>query len=189
MHCRLNSKRLCVHPESETEINMKIMDIVDTVIETPLFEMAFQRKIIINRLRDFQFQINRHAMKIIVWPDAEEVPHWKRELTAWGNDLTAMTLRAGKRSRPMGFDLPWKHLYQEPFDPAPNEAMGLLARIVLEEYQRPVNKPLPEIVAELTTFLRAFCQAIGSQQTVGEIVNALGGKTAPTTRLPESASI
>ena len=41
---------------------MKIMDIVDSVIESTLFEMAFQRKVIINKLRDFQFQINRHAM-------------------------------------------------------------------------------------------------------------------------------
>jgi hypothetical protein len=166
---------------------MKIADILDSVLESPLFEMAFQRKVIINRLRDLRFQINRHAIKIIAWPDAPEVPHWKHELTAWGNDLTAMTLRVGRGSRPMGFDLPWKHLYQEPFDPAPNEAMGFLARIVSEEYQRPVSKPLPEIVAEMTAFLRAFCQAIGSQQTVGEIVNALGDKPTPATRLPESA--
>jgi hypothetical protein len=84
---------------------MKIMEIVDSVLESSLFEMAFQRKVIINRLRDLQFQINRHVMKIIVWPSAQEVPHWKRELTGWGNDLTAMTLRAGRGARPMGFDL------------------------------------------------------------------------------------
>jgi hypothetical protein len=164
-------------------------EIVDSVLESSLFEMAFQRKVIINRLRDLQFQINRHAMKIIVWPGAQEVPHWKRVLTAWGNDLTAMTLRTGRGARPMGFDLPWKHLYQEPFDPSPNPQMSLLARVVSEEYQRAVDKPLPEIVAEMTAFLRAFCQAVGTQQTVGEIVNALGGQPAPTARLPESAPV
>jgi hypothetical protein len=56
---------------------MKIMDIVDAAIESPLFETAFQRKAIIDRLRGLQFQINAHALKIIAWPDAREVSHWK----------------------------------------------------------------------------------------------------------------
>ncbi len=154
---------------------MKIMEIIDSIfIESSLFEMAFQRKIIINRLRDLQFQINRHAIKIIVWPDAVEVPHWKRELTAWGNNLMSMTLRSGKGLRLMGFDLPWRLLYQEPFEPLVNDAVALLTRVVSEEYQRPVTKLLPQIVAEYMAFIRPFCQAIGSLKTVGEIVNALG---------------
>jgi hypothetical protein len=165
---------------------VKIMDIVDSVIESPLFEMAFQRKVIINRLRDLQFQINDHALTIIAWPDAQDVPHWKRELTTWGNQLARMTLRAGRGLRPMGFDLPWKHLYQEPFEPQPDNAVAFSLRALSEEYQRPITKPLPQIVAEYMAFIRPFCQAIGSQQTVGEIVNALGGQPAPATRLSES---
>jgi hypothetical protein len=168
---------------------MKIMDIVDAVIESPLFEMAFQRKVIIARLRDLQFQINDHALKIIAWPDAQEVPHWKRELTAWGNQLARMALRVGKGLRPMGFDLPWKHLYQEPFEPQVDNAVAFSLRAISEEYQRPITKPLPEIVGEYTAFIRPFCQAIGSQQTVGEIVNALSGKTASTARLSESTPV
>ena len=167
------------------EQKMKIMEIVDSLIESPLFEMAFQRKVIINRLRDFQFQINDHVLKIIAWPDAQEVPHWKRELTAWGNQLARMTLRVGRGSQPMGFDLPWKHLYQEPFEPEVNSAVAFSLRAISEEYQRPISKMLPQIVSEYMAFIRPFCQAIGSQQTVGQIVNALGRSIA--TQLSEAA--
>jgi hypothetical protein len=166
---------------------MKIMDILDAMIESPLLEMAFQRKVIIARLRDLQFQINDHVLKIIAWPDAPDVPHWKRELTAWGNQLGRMTLRVGKGLRPMGFDLPWKHLYEEPFQPRVDAAVAFSLRAISEEYQRAITKPLPEIVAEYTAFIRSFCQAIGSQQTVGDIVKALGGKTASKSASSEAA--
>lgn len=168
---------------------MKITEIVNSLLKSPLFEMAFQRKMIINRLRDFQFQINDHALKIIAWPDVQDVPHWKRELTTWGNQLARMTLRVGRGSRPMGFDLPWKHLYQEPFEPQVDNAVAFSLRALSEEYQRPITKPLSQIVAEYMTFIRPFCQAIGSQQTVGQIVNLLGGKPASAARLSESAPV
>src|ERR1700733_12186639 len=84
--------------------SMKIREVLlDTLIGTRLFEMAFERKLVIDRLMSLQDQINSHAIKIIVWPDAQEVPHWKHELTAWGDNLASMWLK-GRPSRPMGFD-------------------------------------------------------------------------------------
>jgi hypothetical protein len=160
---------------------MKIREILlDSLIGTHLFEMAFARKAIIDRLRSFQDQINEHAIKIIAWPDAQEVPHWKQELTAWGNRLAQMTLRAGRGLRPMGFDLPWKHLYLEPFEGVEEKTLAfILQRLQQEGYTYPVAKTLPQIMTEYTAFIRPFCQAIGSQQVVGGIVNALG-QPAPT---------
>ncbi len=157
---------------------MKIYEIViDWLIETSLFEMAFARRAIIERLRSYQSQINRHALKIIAWPDSRDVPHWRHELTVWGNDFAGMTLRSGKRLRPIGFDLPWKHLYLEPFEDAEEWTLAfLLARLQQEGYSQPVTKPLRQIMIEYMIFIRSFCQAIGSQQAVGNIVNALGQK-------------
>jgi hypothetical protein len=168
---------------------MKTMEIVDSLIESPLFEMPFQRKVIINRLRDLQFQINDHALKIITWPDAQEVPHWKHELTAWGNQLARMTLRTGRGLRPMGFDLPWKHLYLEPFEGAEENTLAFSLRTLEEELSRPISKSTVQIMAEYMAFIRPFCQAIGSQQTVGEIVSALGGQRSSTARSPAAAPV
>jgi hypothetical protein len=165
---------------------MKIMAIVDSVIESPLFEMAFQRKAIIDRLRGFQFQINAHALKIIAWPDAQEVPHWKHELTTWGNDLAASWLR-GRPSRPMGFDLAWKHLYLEPFEGAEDQALQIRLQHVEAECRRPIAAQPAQIMAEYMAFIRRFCEAIGLGQLTGDIVNALGESTS--TPLPETAKV
>jgi hypothetical protein len=166
---------------------MKIREIVlDTLIKTRLFEMAFERKAIIDKLRAFQPQINRHAFKIIIWPDAQEATHWKHELTVWGNDLAALTMRTGRGLRPMGFDLAWKHLYLEPFEGSESQSATFLVRALEQEYQRLVTKPLSQIMAEYMAFIRPFCQAIGSQQTVGEIVQALG-QSAPAPRMEAAA--
>jgi len=145
---------------------MKIMDIVDSVIESPLFEMAFQRKVITNRLRGFQFQVNDHALKIIVWPAAQEVPHWKRELIAWGDDLALSWLR-GRLSRPMGFDLAWKHLYLEPFEGAADHALQMRLQHIQAEYHHLITSPPAEIMAEYMKFIRQFCEAIGRGQLTG----------------------
>ena len=80
-------------------------------------EMAFRRKAIIEKLRGLQPQINSHILKIIAYPDSQEVPHWKHELGAWGNDLTRMFLRTAMgKQRPMGFKMAWLHLWPL-FDP------------------------------------------------------------------------
>jgi hypothetical protein len=46
-------------------------------------EMAFRRKAIIDKLRGLQSPINSHALKIIAYPDSQDVPHWRRELIVW----------------------------------------------------------------------------------------------------------
>jgi hypothetical protein len=168
---------------------MKIREIIlDTLIGTRLFEMAFQRKRVIEQLTNLQDQINLHALKIIAWSGAQEVPHWKRELTTWGNDLAGMWLR-GRPSRPMGFDLAWKHLYLEPFEGAEDFALTFRLQRIQQEYQRPITKQPAEIVAEYMTFIRQFCEVIGRGQLTGDIVNALGGRPTPAVPVPESVPV
>ena len=163
---------------------MKVMDLVDSVIESPLFEMAFQRKVIINRLRGFQFQINSHALKIIAYPDSQDVPHWRRELIAWGNDLAAMQLRGLRGVTPMGFAMAWNGLYREPFEGAEDHVLQMKLGQIEREYERPISKNQRQILAELMAFLRSFCEAIGRSQFVDQVVNALG---LPV-HLPETAA-
>lgn len=151
---------------------MTLSEIICPLVE-PLFEMAFQRRAIIERLRAYQDQINLHAIKIIVWPDAPEVTHWRRELAAWGNRLAAMDLRTNKRIRPMGFDLAWTHLYREPFELS-QRALPFRLQVIGNDYPWPITKSPDQIMHELTTFLRAFCQAIGNGEPVNAMVNTLG---------------
>src|SRR5262249_20305910 len=81
-------------------------------------EMAFRRKAIVDRLRSLQTPINSHVLKLIAYPNSQDVSHWRRELIAWGNDLAAMQLRGLRGVTPMGFAMAWNGLYREPFEGA-----------------------------------------------------------------------
>jgi hypothetical protein len=159
---------------------LKLWEIVNRVDE-----MAFRRKAIIDKLRALQAPINAHALKIIVYPDGQDVPHWKRELAAWGNDLTAMQLRGFRGVTPMGFALAWNGLYREPFEGAEDRVLKLKLGQIEREYQRPITKDGRQVLAELTAFLRRFCEAIGQSQFVDPIVDSFQGQPV---RLPEAAA-
>src|SRR4051794_31767280 len=158
---------------------MIFMEIIDRIDE-----MAFKRRAIIDKLRALQTPINSHALKIIVYPDAEEVRHWRRELIAWGNDLAAMQLRGFRGVTPMGFALAWNGLYREPFEGAEDRVLQLKLGQIEREYQRPITRDRGQIMAELTRFLRSYCEAIGQSRFVDPVVNSLGQPV----RLSESAA-
>jgi hypothetical protein len=136
--------------------------------------MAFKRKVIVDKLRALQPQINAHALKIIVYPEAPQVPHWKQELSAWGNDLTEMQLRGVRGVSGMGFALAWKHLYREPFEGGKDTVLRLKLERIARQYARPISKQPPQVMAELVAFLRPFCAAIGRNELVDPVVERLG---------------
>jgi len=148
-------------------------------------EMAFRRKAIVDKLRALQTPINARILKLIVYPDGQDVPHWRRELIAWGNDLAAMQLRGLRGVTPMGFGMAWNGLYREPFDGAEDRVLRLKLGQIEREYQRAIAKDRTQVMAELTGFLRAFCEAIGESQFVDPVVNSF---QAQPVRQPEAAA-
>jgi hypothetical protein len=147
-------------------------------------EMAFRRRAIIDKLRALQTPINSHALRIIAYPGSQDVPHWRRELIAWGNDLAAMQLRGLRGVTPMGFAMAWNGLYREPFEGAEDHVLQMKLGQIERECERPISRNQRQILAELTAFLRSFCEAIGRSQFVDQVVNSLG---LPV-RLPETAA-
>jgi hypothetical protein len=158
---------------------MKIWEIV-----TRFDEMAFRRKAITDKLRALQPQINAHALKIIAYPKSPDVPHWRSELIAWGNDLTTMQLRGFHGVTPMGFAMAWNGLYREPFEGAEDKVLRLKLGMIEREYRQPITKDRHRIMIELKAFLRSFSEAIGKSEFVDPVVDALGYATA----LPEAAA-
>ena len=141
------------------------------VVYDRLDEMAFRRRAIIDKLRALQTPINSHALKIIVYPDSQDVSHWKHELIAWGDDLAAMRLRGFRGVAAMGFRMAWEHLYEEPFAGAESDVLRLKLGSVQRDYPAPVAKTPTRILSELTGFLRPFCEAIGQGQSVASVVD------------------
>ena len=151
---------------------------------TRLDEMAFRRKAIIDKLRALQPQINAHALKLIAYPDSRDAAHWRSELIVRGNDLTAMQLRRLRGVTPMGFAMAWNGLYREPLEGAEDRVLQLKLGMIEREYQRPISKDRREIMIELSSFLRSFCEAIGRSQFVEPAVNAFAQGAAR----PEAAA-
>jgi hypothetical protein len=158
---------------------MTLLGLIDRIDE-----IAFKRRAVIDKLRELQSPINSYALKIIVYPDAEQVPHWKRELIVWGNDLAAMQLRGFRGVTPMGFALAWNGLYREPFEGVQDRVLEFKLGQIEREYQRPITADRRQIMTRLTGFLRLYCETIGRSEFVDPVVNALGQPV----RLPEEAA-
>lgn len=157
------------------------------IVHDRLDEMAFRRKAVIDKLRALQTPINSHVLKMIVWPDAQEVRLWKSELIAWGDDLAAMRLRGFRGVVPMGFRLAWEHLYEEPFAGAESDVLRLKLGSIRRDYQRSITMTPTQIMAELTGFLRPFCEAIGQGLSVETVVVNWSPAPAPHP-IPEAAA-
>jgi len=88
---------------------MKIIEgIVDRLMEVHLFEMAFQRKNIVERCKNLQMQIAIHVIKCSVWSDNEARHHWESEINNWIGQINDMFYdRHKKLSYETYFDLLW----------------------------------------------------------------------------------
>jgi hypothetical protein len=80
---------------------MKIKDIiVDTMMNTRLFEMAFDRQTAKNKVIDLSPQIFDHLLKIWVLDIPQSSQHWRREIDAWLGQIDKIYLKLSKRKPP-----------------------------------------------------------------------------------------
>lgn len=108
---------------------MKITDIiVDRIINTDLFEMAYQRKRAIDKISNFQDQIAIHLIKYLYYDMPEETKnHWKAELDAWLESINRVKLKNNKKLD--GYQY-YKILFTEP----------LGERVNVEDCVKDINK-------------------------------------------------
>jgi hypothetical protein len=135
-------------------------------------EMAFERRRIIRSLENYEPRISEHAVKIIVLPHSQDVPHWKRELLAWCGYLAALRIKT-KGTPPMGVNLAFKYLYSDPF--VGNE-LGMTAHYMrLAELRNDANidADVHDVHARLQAFLTDLAAAIGEGQSVEPAINSL----------------
>lgn len=92
---------------------MKIKDIVlDWMLDTVLFEMAYQRKHAIRMLENLHPQIAKHLIKHLHYGVSNETKkHWEAELNAWLGTLNDLVLKGNKR---LSGDVYYEHLFTRP---------------------------------------------------------------------------
>lgn len=92
---------------------MRLYELFENMfIETFIFEMAYNKKVAIEKVRNLQNQIATHLVKIVIYPESENIQHWKNEVNAWLLSLQKNKLKG--KDRPLSKELFIKLLFDEP---------------------------------------------------------------------------
>ena len=86
--------------------------IIDILSETHLFEMAFDRKIVINKLNSLQDVLSFHVLLVCQFPESRDVPHWKGEIK--GQISIAMRAIRGLKTKKLDYDTIYNILVEGP---------------------------------------------------------------------------
>jgi hypothetical protein len=65
--------------------------LLDILIETKIFEMAYSRKVSMDKTRDLSLNTSRELLKILMYPTSKNQPHWQGKLNGWLRDIKRYT--------------------------------------------------------------------------------------------------
>lgn len=71
--------------------------LINVLMNTELFEMAFSKRVAMDKARYLQNQIARHLAKIVMYSNSPHVPHWCDEVNAWLDDIQDNKLKGTNR--------------------------------------------------------------------------------------------
>lgn len=135
---------------------MKITEIVlDWITSTKLFEMAFSRKDLINRVSAQDWQVDSHLLKVLMYGKVAAYNHWCQELNAALSGIQRLKLQGNKRlSSDKYFELLWKGFLE-----TPNEVQDHMSEID-REYSRSfklINYNPNEVHKEALQIMQKVC--------------------------------
>lgn len=61
--------------------------LINGLMATRIFEMAFSKKVAIDKARNLQNQIAKHLVKMIMYRNSEYFNHWGSEVNGWLEDI------------------------------------------------------------------------------------------------------
>ena len=151
---------------------MRIREIfLDFLNETALFEMAFERKIAIQKARNLQNQIIRHIIKVYMYDKSEYVNHWCKEINGSLWDIQDNWVKGTKM--PLDRDTLFKILFSEPVDSI-DEVQHKMNRIYKEYPTLQINEPdASSIHKNIYTVIDLVCGDI-SNNNFNDIKDYLG---------------
>jgi hypothetical protein len=88
-------------------------ELADWALNTPLLEMAVQRKELIGRVVNLQDQIALHAVKLVLYPNDTSRRGWLNEVRAWLGAIQRLQYARNKR---LPAEQYFKILWAEPFE-------------------------------------------------------------------------
>jgi hypothetical protein len=141
---------------------MRIREIIlDTIIGSRLFEMAFNRKQAIDTARSYSYEIDLHLLKILMYEQVRDYDHWCTEVDTLLNRVQRTKLKHNKK--PLDFDTLYKILW-EGYLESPDEVKDLMSDID-KEYSKSyklINYDYLEIHKKIQNVLLSVCEDISS---------------------------
>lgn len=87
--------------------------IANALMEVHVFEMAFQRKHVINKTRDLSLHIAQHVCKIALYPEHSARKHWEKEIHASCDSIDDLKFDGNKKLKSSDYH---NLLYKEPYE-------------------------------------------------------------------------
>jgi hypothetical protein len=142
---------------------MNIKDIiVDVLMKTSVFEMAFSKSEVIKKTSDLQFEIARHMIKIYMYSESIHVNHWCNELNSWFHKIQDHKLKSTKK--PLAYDNLYHILFEQPLESV-EEVQSLMNKIYRQYSDLYINQPDSNIVhANVERALNSICMAISKDK-------------------------
>ena len=95
---------------------MRIIEIIiDSLIKTSIFEMAFAKADAIRKTSELQFEISEHLVKVFMYSEySEHVNHWCNELNSWLKKIQKLKLK--NSNKPLPYNVLRKILWEQPVE-------------------------------------------------------------------------
>lgn len=137
----------------------KLLDWLNT---TRLFEMAHRRSEVISRIKNFQYQIFRHLLKLLASSNAYR-KHWATEVNTFLFDLQDLKSKSSDIS-----ESEWlKYLWDEPAGHGPESIRTNWLSILNKEELARNNLSDREVWTQMKSLYISVCHDLGIRQFVG----------------------
>ena len=92
------------------------MSLMDLLMNTELFEMAFERKVMIEKCRSLSSQICFHIIKLTCFNNPDDIRGHLKSLNGWIDDIYSQKLKTPKKNKKLDADIYYKEIWFDRVD-------------------------------------------------------------------------
>jgi hypothetical protein len=138
--------------------------LVNGLMSTSIFEMAFTRKVAIDQARNLQLEIAKHLVKLVMYHQSSYVDHWAAELNAWMHKIQDRRLKG--TNKPLDYQTLLNLLHDEPLGTI-HDVQKKMNRVFNEYPKLNIDQPDAQQVSKtLIPVLQQVCSDISTDSFV-----------------------
>ena len=136
-----------------------------------ILEMSFDAKRAMIKIGGIADPLNRHLMKLWMYPDAKDIPHWKDEIDTWVDTIANMEIKPNQKK--LSKETYFRILYEEPLDDISDYAKSYFVKSITKRYVTYPTSFRPEDFDSMREGMRLFydelCALISTNRYDGNL--------------------